>query len=75
MQKEPGLVIQDNVVLSLDYIVDLMESILSVGREQIVTVLTKTLQETDMKNQILILRKVLEMSRKVKKEKGVPTNL
>ena len=67
--------IQDNVVLSLDYIVDLMESILSVGREQIVTVLTKTLQETDMKNQILILRKVLEMSRKVKKEKGVPTNL
>ena len=75
VQKEPGFVLRENVVLTLDYIVDLMESILSVGRENIVTVLTKTMQEMEEKNQILILRKVLEMAKKMKKEKGVPTNL
>ena len=75
MQKEPGCVLRENVVLTLDSIVDLMESVLSVGRENIVMALTKTMQEADEKNQILILRKVLEMAKKMKKEKGVPTNL
>lgn len=75
VQKEPGFVLRENVVLTLDYVVDLMESILSVGRENIVTALTKTMQEMEEKNQILILRKVLEMAKKMKKEKGVPTNL
>lgn len=75
VQKEPGCVLRENVVLTLDSIVDLMESVLSVGRENIVMALTKTMQEVDEKNQILILRKVLEMAKKMKKEKGVPTNL
>lgn len=75
VQKEPGCVLRENVVLTLDSIVDLMESVLSVGRENIVMALTKTMQEADEKNQILILRKVLEMAKKMKKEKGVPTNL
>ena len=75
VQKEPGFVLRENVVLTLDYIVDLMESLLSVGRENIVTALTKTMQEMEEKNQILILRKVLEMAKKMKTEKGVPTNL
>lgn len=75
VQKEPGFVLLENVVLTLDYVVDLMESILSVGRENIVNALTKAMQEMEEKNQILILRKVLEMAKKMKKEKGVPTNL
>ena len=75
VQKEPGCVLRENVVLTLDSIVDVMESVLSVGRENIVMALTKTMQEADEKNQILILRKVLEMAKKMKKEKGVPTNL
>ena len=75
VQKEPGCVLRENVVLTLDSIVDLMESVLSVGRENIVMALTKTMQEADEKNQILILRKVLEMAKKMKQEKGVPTNL
>lgn len=75
VEKEPGCVLRENVVLSLDYVTDLMNSILSVGKEKIITALTRTMQELEEKNQILVLRKVLEMARKMKKEKGVPTNL
>ena len=75
VEKEPGCVLRENVVLSLDYVADLMNSILSVGKEKIITALTRTMQELEEKNQILVLRKVLEMARKMKKEKGVPTNL
>ena len=52
-----------------------MNSILSVDVESISNVLYKALSEKEEKSQILQLRKVLEASKKMKKEKGVPMHL
>ena len=67
--------LQNGSVLTVDYLVGEMNSILSVDVESISNVLYKALSEKEEKSQILQLRKVLEASKKMKKEKGVPMHL
>ena len=67
--------LQDGSVLTVDYLIEVMNSILSVDVESISNALSKALSEKEEKSQILQLRKVLETSKKIKKEKGVPMHL
>ena len=75
VQNDPNGVLQNGSVLTVDYLVGVMNSILSVDVESISNVLYKALSEKEEKSQILQLRKVLEASKKMKKEKGVPMHL